>query len=494
MNGRLVNIFSLFFLLQHSVQGMDLYTYDVDSLVYMSPEICEAKYVSRKYEAGNDVVYCHVSRIHKGSIEPGATVPVTELNLYGKMSRDFSRQEVLGPGDELILFLQPTEKNYYRIFRSGVRLVIGEKALSFSQWMNPGPYETLIDGVETNTAIPTLAASRKEIQESIIKVEKWRLLLDREPRQSDIPQLLRMLEERKPPRTWSRIDLVTDKICAQLSKLHDVPALAEAVRVSKEFSVIHLLSPGFGAPEGREFLLAQVTDSHQPEEQRLKWATILGGLRRNYAAVTFSTNQYADGGDRQTSTSNGNYLKRIAQVAADSATPEKIQLRLLKGLEYLFPEPAEKDSSVLEDAKEARAILEQFYEIGGTEQVKFSLEVVMHSRNFKEPAPARPDVISILRPLGPRYPQTPGKFGFDYEARVFREAPRKTRVAFVNLRSGEKWRVPFLQTELSGCGRYGDTCMVDLPKNLPQGRYWVYLEYYEKETAVGEGHFMEVEF
>jgi hypothetical protein len=73
---------------------------------------------------------------------------------------------------------------------------VGEKALNFFQYNNPGPYVAILNGAVTNTAIPTVTKFREQIQESIQRMEKWKPLLEREATVQDIPALLQILRER----------------------------------------------------------------------------------------------------------------------------------------------------------------------------------------------------------------------------------------------------------------------------------------------------------
>ena len=63
-------------------QGMNLYTYDLDSLVYMSPQIIEGK-LGGTHRTNNVTVWeIKISAVHKGGLKVGRFIDLTALDFY----------------------------------------------------------------------------------------------------------------------------------------------------------------------------------------------------------------------------------------------------------------------------------------------------------------------------------------------------------------------------------------------------------------------------
>lgn len=278
-------VVALFFL-NVSIHGMNLYTYDLDSLVDMSPQIVEGQ-LGGEHRTNNVTAWrFRISAVHKGSLKAGQSIDVTALDFYRVSSNSFWGNEKLKKGDRLFLFFDRAKKTFlydipvdaeiYWPAPSGVRLIIGEKALGFSQYNNPGPYLAILQGAATNTAIPTVAKLREQIRESIPRTEKLRPLLEREATPRDIPALLQILRERS--KTANRLgffgrDQFTEKVCNHLVALHDIPALTNALEINDKLS--WALAGGFDSVAGRQFLWSRIADEEHRLETRINWANFL---------------------------------------------------------------------------------------------------------------------------------------------------------------------------------------------------------------------------
>ena len=179
---------------------MTLYSYDLDSLVYMSPQIVEGTLGGQHRTNNFSCWEIEISGVHKGILKVQHSVDITALDFFRVSSNGFWNSDPLKEGAHLFLFLGrakstflydiPANAEIYWPAPSGVRLVVGEKVVGFSQYNNPGPYLAVLNGAATNTAVPTVPEFREQILKSISRVEKWRPLLEGKPTTNDLPLLL----------------------------------------------------------------------------------------------------------------------------------------------------------------------------------------------------------------------------------------------------------------------------------------------------------------
>src|SRR5581483_4757482 len=197
------------------VQAMNQYTYDLDSLVYMSPQIAEGT-LGSEYSTNNVTVSdFKISAVHKGSFKAGQTIQLTALDFYSVAEKGFWNERKLKNGDQFFFFGDRAEETYvyhipydaeiYWPAPSGMWLIFGGKALDSWQFNNPGPYVTVLEGAATNTSILTIDELRKRIHESMNRVEKWRPVLE-SATTKDIPTLLEILHTRTNAPEWGRRD------------------------------------------------------------------------------------------------------------------------------------------------------------------------------------------------------------------------------------------------------------------------------------------------
>lgn len=486
---------------------MNLYTYDLDSLVYMSPQIIEGE-LGSEHRTNNFTVWnIKVSKVHNGILKVGQTVEVTALDFFRKPAGEpYSNTERLKEGDKLFLFLDrakdtplynvPKDTEIYWPVPSGVRLVMGAKAVGFSQYYgNPGPYVAESFGAETNTAIPTVTELRGQIRESAPRTDKWKLLLNREASTDDIPQLLQLLIERRSHKEWRDRDDVAETICVRLANLHDFSALAEALRGPNHWYESSVLGRGFGTPAGREFLLATVADEGKAIGERIQYANLLteagGTYRSKFQDISANSWRLTD----SATNSSGHYLKRIAQLATrDGANPD-LQLALLKFFQRQNPGGNVKDPALTEDIKDADTILESFLKRTAAEDVKYELEMALNAHHDASSVLNSTPIISILRPRNPRdnYKAPQGRLSFEYNILTLREGTWTTRVALVDVKSGRKWNAPTTKNITKAGTQSQGSDEIALPTDLPHSHYHVFYEYVENGNIVSSSHFFETD-
>jgi len=163
-----------------SVRAMDLYSYDLDSLVYMSSDIVEGELVRNYTEYNVESAEIKVTAAFMGAFTPGQSVAVTALDFYRiqdeKMNLNSNKLQI---GDKFFIFLTKAKKTFlydipedaeiYWTAPSGLKLILDDKVIGFSQIENPGPYVSPTPKFEPKTPYPTPEEYRAQIQASIIK-------------------------------------------------------------------------------------------------------------------------------------------------------------------------------------------------------------------------------------------------------------------------------------------------------------------------------------
>jgi len=474
-----------------STLGANLYTYDLDSLVYMSPQIVEGTVGGSRRADNNTVWPIKISMVHKGNLKIGQSINVIALDFFRISKNTFGAGDDLKEGDKLfffggrarsdMLYNIPTNAEIYGVAPSGIRLVVGEKALGFCQYDNPGPYIAVLEGASTNTAVPTVTKLRDQIGESIVRVENWRPLLERNAKNEDIPSLLEILRVEKSFDDFDFNDYrsgpyvapgsITDKVCKHLISLHDVSALTNAILINDKLS--GMLSGGFDSEPGRQFLWSNITDRSQAIEVRIKWATLLSN---------------AGMGDP-----TEHHLKHIAEFAVLPDQDHKLQTILLDSLQQLklmwpFTHLGTSwDASAQAGVDEAASILKPFSEQTDSEEIKYEIDLVLSAFNGRKDG-----IVSILRFAD--YDTTARELHYSYDILVCKGVGLTTEIAFQNVKSGQKWNLPAgPDSRLNDGMQGGGANRVTLPNDLPKGRYRVFLEYLQQGKVVSTSHYFETD-
>jgi hypothetical protein len=462
-------------------QGMDLYTYDLDSLIYMSPQIVEGKLGSEHRTNNVTVRELKISAVHKGILKAGQSIDVTALDFYRVSKNGFWGNDQLKEGDKLFFFFDrarntflydiPKDAEIYWAAPSGVRLVVGEKAVGFNQYENPGPYLAILEGVATNTAIPTVENLRGQIHESMARVEKWRPLLEREATTNDIPALLEILRVEKYFGGYAAPQSITAIVCNHLVGLHDISALTNALNINDKLSWI--LNGGYDSLAGRQFLWSKIADETQPIEVRIKWANFLSK---------------AGEGDLEE-----HQLKRIAEFAVRPNQDQKLQAILLDSLQQLqnwwrFTHAGNvPDADTQTGINEAASILKSFSEKMDSEEIKYKIDLVLAEFNGEKDG-----IISILR-FG-NYDASARRLNYHYDILVWKGANLTAEIAFQNVETGQKWNMPAnLDVKLTDHEQAGGIKDVTLPKDLPSGHYRVFYEFLQEGKVVCTSHYFETD-
>jgi hypothetical protein len=117
------------------LQGTNLCTYDLDSLVYLSPEIIEGNLGNEHFTNNVTVQSLKISAVRRGRLQVGQSIDVTALDFYSVSHKGFWGGDKLKNGDQVFLFLDrakntflypiPANADVYWAAPSGVRLAGG---------------------------------------------------------------------------------------------------------------------------------------------------------------------------------------------------------------------------------------------------------------------------------------------------------------------------------------------------------------------------------
>jgi hypothetical protein len=464
------------------VQGMDQYTYDMDSLVYMSPQIVEGKLGAESRANNVTVSDFKISAVHEGNLKVGRTIQVTALDFYRVAGKGFWNGRKLRSGDQFFLFGDrakkaflydiPDDAEIYWPAPSGVWLVVGEKALDFWQFDNPGPYVAVLDGTATNTAIPTVVELQMQIRRSLKRVEKWRPMLEREATTNDIPALLEILRTERNIVRYIPPGSITAKACSHLAAMHDISALTNALDINDK--LFWALSSGFDCLAGRQFLWSKIADEKQPIDERIKWANFLS--------------KAGEGNQEE------HQLKRIAEFAVRHNQDQKIQAILLDSLQQLqnwwrFTHRGNgPDATIQAGVDEATSVLKSFHEKTDSEDLKHKIDLILEEFSGEKEA-----IISILS-FG-SYDASARRLKYNYDISTWKSTNMTTEIVFHNVNTGNKLKMPAnLDLEPAYSGNSGGIKDVTLPKDLPNGRYRVFYEFSHDGKVVSASHSFETDF
>lgn len=207
-----------FWLFAEPVLAKIMFSFDLDSLVYMSSEIIEVGVTDARLENWMNIVSGKVLRTYVGKDKANEQITVG-LSAYSK--RD---GKAFGKGDRLILFLEPAPaREQFHSFKywpvpSGLKLIEGEKVTGVYQENNPGVYVPSIDDGR-------LEQFKIKLLQSIADTEAFRKAF--EANKSNTKWLLARLGERKQVENANGDKLAT-MLCQALAATHDQEAIGKA--------------------------------------------------------------------------------------------------------------------------------------------------------------------------------------------------------------------------------------------------------------------------
>ena len=468
--------------------------YDLDSLIYLSTDVAEVE-ITRSYKADDlDLIDVKVTLVHKGGFKKGQTVVVADGG-YGKPKNAALERQRLGVGDRLVIFegKEPLD--------GGMRLVQGGHVFTFSQRLWGGNLLADIPFEPVKTKPLTIESFRETVKSSVRDTEEWGRLVEAKQDKLDGPRLVKLLGDRSKL-TYSGRDYFMERICIRFANTHDTVLLSQALPLA--INDVSTLQRGFGTPKGRDFLLARVMDEKEPMPARLRYANALHYADAVYRSTL--TEIVANGGCRhlgEADEGNSGYITRIAKAAKANAKHEELCGSLVRTIDYFgrggVPAP------VMADLHGALAVLKELYDTKPSQKLQFAIEratahVPEAYEKLKSPCGA---FISILQVGDPaKYTKREKRcliLESEYMTSLRASDVVNLRLSVVLIHQGTQNKYVFPSPmeirgwSLPGSGWNGVVGggIVELPKDLPAGRYRVFFQVTDGDKVVSTGHYSD---
>ncbi|HLX62979.1 MAG TPA: hypothetical protein VKX17_17040 [Planctomycetota bacterium] len=491
--------------------AMNLYSYDLDSLVYMSAEIVEAT-LGENYKKDNlSLVDVNITKVHKGSFKEGQTIAVTAMDFYRKSDGSVRKSAALERGDNVFMFLSkagktflydiPADAEIYWTAPSGLKLVNENKVLGFAQFDNPGPYVAMY---EMKGKAPTIEEYRLQIANSAKKVNGWAAQFKAEPSPKDIPWLTALLKERVA--TWQREaffsrDHIREMAEARIANLHDPDAINDALCILAEFRS-DILARGLGTPAGREYMLKKIGNQQENIETRIRFAQMLYEAGYVYRSVNekIASNSWKPTGKAEGE--NARYIARIAELALANQSHEKLCCALIHSIKIFASSIVQtKEPVTTNDYQSALVILKKLYDAKPSQEIQYEIELATsgNAAAYEKLGSSCGSIITKLRlpSAGQNFGELfPGEITIAYEAHTLANLELdEPSVVFADTNGKVLASAPLRgRYEFGHKGRQGGgSTIIRRPKSLPSGTYRIFLQFAHDGKVISEGHYCEIE-
>jgi hypothetical protein len=479
--------------------------YDLDSLVYLATEVAEVE-ITRTYQQHDlALVDVKITDVHKGDFKKGQTVIVAGTDLYRKPEpKNDPNPQRLAVGDRLVIFAKriepseflkiPDDAVIYSPLTGGVRLVQKDNVFGFGQLDSRGPFVANVPAEPAKTNPMTLARLREQVRQSIKDTEAWARLVNAKQEKLDVPRLLKLLSARSG-RTEGK-DYFGERICMRFAASLDPELLSQALPLAKRYTEISILQRGFGSTKGRDYLLAKVTDAKAPMEDRLRFASALHEADPVYRSALIDITANSTRHVGKPDAGNSGYLTRIAKAAGASAKHDELCRRLVYCLDYFGQGIVQSRlEPVLEDMLAAFAVLKEVYDGKPSQELQYAIEkaTAWDREAYEKLKSPCGTFISILRAADPARYTKPEKrsliFEYEYTTVLLnRGAEARPSVVLVQERTQKKYVLP-TQIQIRGWSTGGGSGSVELPKDLPAGKYRVFFQITDGDKVVSAGHY-----
>jgi hypothetical protein len=465
-----------------SVSAAILSVYDLDSLAHLSSDIVEANVIGDSAVKDFAALDFEMTLIHKGSLEPGRTVSVVLATSYKKHQKSL-RWENLKSGDHVVLFLRraqpshdssvPTDAVLYEIVPGGMRLIRDGRVFAFSQQDNPGPYVSEFPRDGDVSKLPDLKTFRESTRQSMRNAEALHRLVEADA--IDAPQLLKLLNERKRnPYSVDLADHFTERACVRLAELRDPAILDQALSMNWTGQEWQTLSAAFSTPAGLDYLLEKIADEAEPMSERARCTAALQWVGKDNHGIA------------------------IARLARTLAHHEELCCSLI---EVLFAFPQNMPTPFPADRQEALAELKAFYDERLSERIQYAIERV----SLQSPAayeqlhsPCGNELSIVwLREDIEEPKRTPRMIPISYEF-LSQDSDAEGHpvlvLSEVQTKQEHVVTAPWMNTIYAGGGGGGGSDFFSVPKDLPPGKYRVFLQFKDGDKVTSTGHFFTIDF
>ena len=476
----------------------NLYSYDLDSLNYMSSEVVEADIIGDKPNKGFEVTRARATQSYKGRFNKGQTIELTALSFYGKTGKEMFNTGKLAAGDHLFLWLVkaretlfyevPKNAEIYLPVSSGVKLLENGKVLDFVQFNNPGPYQTVTADRFSSGGLPTVAAFRASLVQSLQRARALKAKFEAPAVAADVPWLRELLRPSPRQGIFGRNQIAEDA-ATRLAKVAAPPVLADALLQARDYQVNSILASGLDTKAGRALLLHRIADPNEARAHRLHFA----GAVRNFNLLL----------NPETATSND-----VARVALRVRGDEQLTGTLLEALGSSSQISYGSPQGAREAARKWRPALEQLRRLHAqtsSPRLRFQIEALTFNTD--------PQLLQLFYPtLGPvlsllHAPDDAAQYGkpqgrsliYEYEIRVLQANPKgwTPQIELLNLATRQRFSVAsksagnipdFFKNQT---GSSSGSEAIAIPKSVPSGRYLVRYRFARNGRVVSVGHGFE---
>lgn len=478
------------------LHAMTLRTYDLDSELYMAPDVVEVTLVGSHTEKGLAVSDVLITRVHQGQLKEKSQVMVAALDFFVVAKEGELNHRELRNGDQLIVFLDRAKEGFafpvpkdaviYIPVPGGVRIVHDGKVFRFAQRDNPGPYVVSLKAGKEMAA--TLETYRQIMAARIKVVDAFRA--EFAAKKGDAEWVLGQLAGQLKPEPVGE-NMIAFDLTMAIAETKDPGLLERALVLGHHGDQAHFrITQGFATPRGREYILKAVGDERSPMERRLLLARVLPEMWAWYD-LDKAGKAPAD---------NGHYVERIAGLALENAGNKELCGTLVNGVSHLAQVVVQsKDEAIWRDWRNAEAKLTELWGRGMDESITFDLEVTLGMTDReaygKLGTKCGGVVTRVIRCDQKSFVHTQRSSVVECVYITNIEwggaMPERWVIVAHNLKSNAEFTTA-VSPEL-GRGGSSTTARITLPDGSPTGRYRVWLRGTHEGKTVSEGHFADID-
>jgi len=499
--------------------------YDLDSMAFMSKNVVEGIIIEvNDTELGN-ISRLKVVDVYKGQFKKDDIVKVY-LGGYAKHGKgtESNRCIDLEIGDRVFIFLvnvqwTPKRPDIFRPIPSGVKFISKKTVMGFSKSGNFGPVILQSDEKFSEYWIP-LNTFRENLKTSITKANDIEEKFRAQPSEKEVDWLIDLLRERSLTNTKKPIyfDHISKMVCQRISQIQDPSVSAMGLQYVKPWSGLDIIRKSFGIPKGRDFLLNVIGNSEEVIEKKILYAGILADAKETYHLTYTCKNVY---GDWRTSgkvkEGNAGYITKIAHLAYENVENDELCTALLESItSFAYSISRKKEEYTSADLNAAMLILEKVYISTKSDKARYFIEIsagVTDQAIYKKFNEKCGPIVSIIERPGYYLMKDKTRIiSFNYIARSFSEKPIELTPYLVleDTTTKKQYSLSLWEHRRKDYGppvppnnnkthtfdsmeRKHRGGSIVLPKDIPNGKYHIFLEYRNGKEVISQGHYHELE-
>jgi len=326
-------------------RAMELPTYTEESYVFVATDVVEATIGESSTVKDFTTVAATVDKVYKGGHKDADTLKLAALDFFRTRDdpKDLNSRK-LAKGDKVLLFLVRAEKAFLfdvpggqdilMALPGGLYTIKGDGIHTSAQAGNPGPYE------DWHVMEMKPAEFRAHLQQEVLDMAKLEADIKGKKLPEEIDWFSAELKKRTDPMMGWYGDMISPVIARRIAETRD-PALIVKAAVDSGGSAWQPVLTGLRFPQGREYLIAQITDPNAALRTRLLLARVLPRVGLDYYEEPGHEPGAATAPDR---TRNHHLITRLAEVARQPGAPPELIECVLENLwdSYLVTQRARR--------------------------------------------------------------------------------------------------------------------------------------------------------